>query len=139
MAGISNRLRPHEIAALVEPLTTAVIALRLGTATEQHLSDLCAAVHISYRIAEAVARHCYLLPHLTKASDALIAQGQGEPFDVDAIDNGISIFRALIIATPRPKVAKIMTRAAAAASVVTPPNGVPNEAGPIHDVAGHPR
>lgn len=115
MAGISNRLRPHEIAALVQPLTTAVIALRLGTATEQHLSDLCAALHISYRIAEAVPRRRYLLPHLTTASDALIAQGQGAPFDVDAIDNGISIYRALIVATPRPKVAKIIRLSAIAA------------------------
>lgn len=85
---------------------TALTALYAGTATDEHRDNLAAAINYAWAIAESVQRHNHLIPDIAAANQAAL----GGWHDVAVIDTCVQIYKALLLATPRKTVARVMRR-----------------------------
>lgn len=85
---------------------TALTALYAGTATDEHRNNLAAAINYAWAIAESVQCHNHLIPDIAAANQAALDGWR----DVPAIDTCVQIYKALLLATPRRTVAKVMRR-----------------------------
>lgn len=108
---------------VMAPVTAALVAMRLGRATTEHYHNLAGAMTIAYRVAELVSRHKHLLDEIQPALDALNAiyarQAQrtipdapysGTAEEIDDIEHGAEIYRAIIRTTPGPVMARAIQR-----------------------------
>ncbi|CAH1654986.1 hypothetical protein CHELA1G11_10872 [Hyphomicrobiales bacterium] len=107
----TNMLK-REIDLMMKPLVTASIAFRVGTADSSHYHDMAAAFMIAMRCAETISRHNHLKAELQPAGRAMCAifdrEGwKAEPSEMAAIEEGVEIYRAILMATPR----KMLSRA----------------------------
>ena len=98
---------------LLSPITTALIAMRLGRCTNDHAHDVLAQVFIAYRMSQLVPRHRHLQPELRDAEAAVhsmlerhnqrtIKDGfvNGTTDEIDAIQLASEIYAALLKTTP---------------------------------------
>lgn len=110
---IHTRLDAKRESAAMSPLYAGIVALRLGRADTEHYHDLAGAMSIAYRTAEKVERHRPLLAEIQPALDALTAifnraeqrtvkdaPWSGTPDEIDLIENGVNIYRAILRTTP---------------------------------------
>lgn len=108
-----NRISGHGLSAMMDPLTTALIAMCMGRATADHYYDLASALSIASHAAQIVQRHKHLLTDIMPAMAAICAISdrheqrtvQDAPYsgtkeEIDAIENGVEIYRAIIQTTP---------------------------------------
>src|SRR3546814_18777135 len=70
---VPNRLGARDISAIMAPITAALVALRLGRATDDHYNALAAAFVIAQEAAMLVQRHKHLVEALDPPVNALNA------------------------------------------------------------------
>ena len=85
---------------LMSPIRTALIALRLGTATSDHAHDILGQLFIAYRICQIVPRHRHLQPEIRKADSEIRSFLTTKEADIDAIELASEIYAALMKTTP---------------------------------------
>lgn len=108
-----NRINRTGLATMMDPPTTAVIAMRMGRATAEHYYNIAQALMIASHAADVVARHRHLQDEIGPALEAVAAiharheqrtiedaPYSGTPDEIDAIQNGLEIYRAILQATP---------------------------------------
>lgn len=108
-----NRINRTGLATMMEPPTTAVIAMRIGHATAEHYYDIAQALLIASHAAEVVVRHRHLQDEIGPALQAVAAiharheqstvkdaPYSGTPEELDVIQNGLDIYRAILLSTP---------------------------------------
>lgn len=109
LASRPNRVTAEQISHLMSPLTTALIAFRLGAAGDVPYHDLAAALTVAYCIATRVERHRHTLPHIDAALGVLRAVFErangadtyaAEAPEIEAIDLAVDVYRGLLHATP---------------------------------------
>lgn len=107
------------MSAIMDPLTTAVIAMRLKRAAADHYHDLAAAIMICEAITKFVHRHQHLASEIQPGINALnaiyVRQAQrtipdapytGSVEEVDAIDSAVTIYRSVLTVTPGDQIRK---------------------------------
>ena len=98
---------------LLDPPTTALIAFHLGHGTSEHYHTLAAAMMLAHEIVATTQRHQHLAP-LTLAAcgamNAIFNRGNWQATDDEktAIDNGLTVYKAVIEATTAKKVKKCL-------------------------------
>lgn len=120
---VPNRLGAKRISRLHDPAMTALIAFRMGRGTSDHYHSLLAQLMIAENITEIVARHRHLTENIHDALAALNAvferQAQRTIQDgfwsatvdeMEKIELGCQIARALSETTPGPVVRRAMVR-----------------------------
>jgi hypothetical protein len=121
---VPNKLAARELSAIMAPLTNALIAFRLGRGSDDHYNDLAAAFVIAQEIAALVPRHRPLQAELQPCVQALHriwerrrqrtipdAPYTGLPEEIDEVENGVQIYRGLLLATPGKTVLRAISRA----------------------------
>lgn len=111
-----TRLNKPHLAALRAPLTTALIAFRLGTATSEHYHEIAGAVTIAVDVINAVPRHAHVMAELQPGIATLNAiferdGWQATPEEVTSLEELVEIYLALMLATPGKTVLKCIRRA----------------------------
>lgn len=111
-----TRLNAKRLAALRDPLTTALIAFRLGTATSEHYHEIAGAVTIAVDVINAVPRHAHVLAELQPGIATLNAIFERDgwratPEEVTTLEGLVEIYLALMLATPGKTVLKCIRRA----------------------------
>ena len=110
---MGRKLTTAQQERLLSPITTALIAMRLGRCTDDHAHDVLAQVFIAYRVSQLVPRHRHLQPELRDAETAVhsmlerhnqrtIKDGfvNGTADEIDAIQLASEIYAALLKTTP---------------------------------------
>jgi len=118
-----NRLSKRQHDAMFKPLTTAMIAFRMGRAQSEHYHEIANAVMYADAIAELVARNRHVRGDLKGSMSALNsifhrqkqrtiadAPWSGTPDEVDEIELGVEIYKALVTTTPGKVLRRAMTR-----------------------------
>lgn len=85
---------------LMSPIRTALIAMRMGTATSDHAHDVLGQLFIAYRICQIVPRHRHLLPEIRQADSEIHRFLTTQEADIDAIELASEIYAALLKTTP---------------------------------------
>lgn len=110
---MGRKLTTAQQTRLLSPITTALIAMRLGRCTDDHAHDVLAQVFIAYRMSQLVPRHRHLQPELRDAEASVhsmlerhnqrtIKDGfvNGTEDEIDAIQLASEIYAALLKTTP---------------------------------------
>jgi len=131
---IPNKLGRAAQSELMSPLTTALVALRLGRADSDHYHSLACAMTIAYRAAEAVPRHRPLLAEIQPSLDALNAifdrakqrtvqdaPWSGTAEEVDQIENGVKLYEGIVRTTPPKVIRRVIMRVMEADAASAPP------------------
>lgn len=109
LASRPTRTTASQIQHLMSPLTTALIAFRMGTAGDVAYHDLAAALTVAYCIATRVERHRHTLPHIDAALGALRAVFEraagaetytGTDEEIAVIELAVEVYRGLLHVTP---------------------------------------
>ena len=116
---VPNRLTQSKIKAMTDKDQTALIALRLGRAAPEHYWNLLSSLFIASFIVERVKRHETATPYIVDALNALQTIGMrhnqrtakdvfysGTPEEIDRIEDGVGVYRGLLLATPAKMVLK---------------------------------
>lgn len=125
---IPNKLTAREQSTIFGPATAALIALRMGRADVEHYHNLAGAMLICNHAIELVARHRHLADEIKPAFDALNsiferakqrtvedAPWSGTAEEIDAIESGVEIYKAVVRTTPGPVLRRAILRAQAEA------------------------
>lgn len=100
------RLTKSQVDDMWRPVLSAMIAYRLGTATDDHYHDILGHLLIAENVVSAVQRHSHLLEPIRNAQAAL-AQN---PVQIDVVETGCEIAKAVYITTPRKAVSKAINK-----------------------------
>lgn len=100
------RLTKSQIDDMYRPVMEAMIAYRLGTATGEHYHDILGHLLIAETIAKMVQRHNHLIDPIRGAQTALVS----EPVDLEIVETGCEIAKAVYVTTPRKTVSKALKR-----------------------------
>lgn len=116
-----RKLNTDQQMRLMEPITTAIIAMRLRRCSHDHAHDIMAQLFIAHRIAQLVPRHRHVLPDIqagTNALHAMLARHSqrtikdafvnGADDEIDALDLAAQIYAALLKTTPLKTVRRAM-------------------------------
>ena len=98
---------------LMSPITTALIAMRLGRCSHDHAHDVLAQLLIAYRVCQLVPRHRHLRDDILAAESAVHnmlerysqrtvkdAYVNGTDDEIDALELASQIYEALLKTTP---------------------------------------
>lgn len=116
---VPNRLSSEQIRQFHDPTMTALIAFRMGRADSDHYHEILAKTLVAHEIAKSVQRHKHLIPDIKAALDALDAVAKRTIHDaywtatdeeMQAIETGAEITRALMCATHGPAIRRAMGR-----------------------------
>lgn len=97
---MGRKLTTAQQERLLSPITTALIAMRLGRCTHDHAHDVLAQVFIAYRMSQLVPRHRHLQPEIRQADNEIHRFLTTKEVDIDAIDLASEIYAALLKTTP---------------------------------------
>lgn len=116
-----NKLGGKRISKLHGPALSALIAFRMGRATEDHYHAVSAQLMIAEAVSRSVARHRHLIPDIRAAMSTLagIHERQAQRTVKDAfwsasadelvkIELGCEIAQALMTTTPGPVIRRAM-------------------------------
>lgn len=98
---------------LLDPPTAALIAFHLNHGSSEHYHTLATAMMLAHEIVATTQRHQHLAPLTLAACDAMNAifnRGNWQATDDEktAIDNGLTVYRAVIEATTAKKIKKCL-------------------------------
>lgn len=98
---------------LLDPPTAALIAFHLNHGNSEHYHELATAMMLAHDIVATTQRHQHLASITLAACDAMNAifnRGNWQATDDEktAIDNGLTVYRAVIEATTAKKVKKCL-------------------------------
>lgn len=112
MNRMPRRLPASSQSALMSPLLTGMIALRLRRGTSEHYHDLAASIMIAHRLAGLVPRHRHLQEETQAAMSALNSMFErwkqrtvsdayvaGTDDEIDALDTAVQVYAALLKAS----------------------------------------
>ena len=118
---MGRKLTTSQQDRLMSPIRTALIAMRLGTATSDHVHDVLAQLLIAYRVCQLVPRHRHLRDDILAAESAVHnmlerysqrtvkdAYVNGTDIEIDALDLAAQIYEALLKTTPLRTVRRAM-------------------------------
>lgn len=110
---MGRKLTTGQRERLMSPITTALIAMRLGRCTDDHAHDVLAQLLIAYRVCQLVPRHRNLRDDIHAAESAVHnmierynqrtvkdAYVNGTTAEIDALDLAAQIYAALLKTTP---------------------------------------
>ena len=103
---MSVRLTKSQIDDMYRPVLNAMVAYRVGTATDEHYHDILGHLLIAEIIAKMVQRHNHLVEPIRGAQTALVS----EPIELDIVETGCEIAKAVYVTTPRKTVSKALKR-----------------------------
>lgn len=105
---MGRKLTTSQQDRLMSPIRTALIAMRMGTATSDHAHDVLGQLFIAYRICQIVPRHRHLHPEIRKADSEIHRFLTTQEVDIDAIELASEIYAALLKTTPLKTVRRAM-------------------------------
>lgn len=124
MSRIPNRLSGNAHQMIIDPLVTGLIAMRMGRGTSEHYHNLATAMMIASHVCEIVHRHNHLQAELKPAFESLNVifnrrkqrtiedvPWSGTPEELDDIEHGVEILKAILKTTPGPVMARAVARA----------------------------
>jgi len=110
---MGRKLTPAQRERLMSPITTALIAMRLGRCNYDHAHDVLAQLLIAYRVCQLVPRHRHLRDDIRAAESAVHnmierhnqrtvkdAYVNGTDDEIDALELAAQIYEALLKTTP---------------------------------------
>lgn len=110
---MGRKLTPAQRERLLSPITTALIAMRLGRCNHDHAHDVLAQLLIAYRVCQLVPRHRHLRDDIRAAESAVHnmierhnqrtikdAYVNGTTAEIDALELAAQIYEALLKTTP---------------------------------------
>src|SRR5690625_6741418 len=118
---MGRKLTTGQRERLLSPITTALIAMRLGRCSHDHAHDVLAQLLIAYRVCQLVPRHRHLRDDILAAESAVHnmlerysqrtvkdAYVNGTDIEIDALDLAAQIYEALLKTTPLRTVRRAM-------------------------------
>lgn len=110
---MGRKLTTGQRERLMSPITTALIAMRLGRCSHDHTHDVLAQLLIAYRVCQLVPRHRHLRDDILAAESAVHnmlerysqrtvkdAYVNGTDDEIDALELAVQIYEALLKTTP---------------------------------------
>lgn len=110
---MGRKLTTGQRERLMSPITTALIAMRLGLCSHDHAHDVLAQLLIAYRVCQLVPRHRHLRDDILAAESAVHnmlerysqrtvkdAYVNGTDDEIDALELAAQIYEALLKTTP---------------------------------------
>ena len=110
---MGRKLTTGQRERLMSPITTALIAMRLGRCSHDHAHDVLAQLLIAYRVCQLVPRHRHLRDDILAAESAVHnmlerysqrtvkdAYVNGTDDEIDALELAAQIYEALLKTTP---------------------------------------
>ena len=104
---LPTRLTAADILPIQSAVRQAALQLRLGTADDDTRDAIHAAINVAYQICKSTQRHAHLMPVVMAASDAALAGHT----DIDALDDLLQVYLALLKTTPRKAIVRAINRA----------------------------
>lgn len=105
------------------PLTTALVAFRMGRGRAEHYGELAFAMVLAWEIVHSVERHRHLIPDMKPAMDAINAIFERKrqrtvadapwaamPAEIDAIELAVEVYSSLWKVTPPKTIDRAMRK-----------------------------